>query len=301
MAFFRRSARVPTDVPTEIGILARNVFAERGVETTLQLTDDPAEPMLVAIDGTRFPLFNLIALCRTAPVRERRAIVGAHADRLLRTLNEPDESLMSEAELRSRIRSRLLSANALTALGGMSYARDFASGLIQVLCLDTPDAVRILQTSTIDGLPLPIDELFLQGQLNTNDEPIDSRDNVGGETWMLSGESLFIASKLADMQSLIESTIGPAPQGVVVGIPERSALLYTVISGPESVDDISKLLGIVDNIAFDGPEPVGGVVSSGVYYCVDGVVELIGGRRSKAGELTIDGSSGRFGQLLASF
>ncbi|MCU1414695.1 MAG: hypothetical protein JWN80_2035 [Microbacteriaceae bacterium] len=301
MALFRRNAHEPTDVTAEVAVLAREIFAERGVETTLQQTDDPSEPMLVAIDGTRFPLFNLVALCRSAPVRERRAIVEAHADRLLRTLEESDDSQLTEPEVRSRIRSRLLNASALTALGGLSYARDFSPGLIQVLCLDSPDAVRILQTSTLEDLPLPVEELFRQGQRNTNDESIESRDNIGGNAWMLSGESLFIASKLADMQTLIESTIGPAPHGVVVGVPERSSLLYTVISGPESVEDITQLLRVVDNIAFGEPEPVGGVVSSGIYYCVDGIVELVGGRSNQTEALAIDGSSGRFGELLASF
>jgi hypothetical protein len=301
MALFRRNAHEPTDVTAEVAVLAREIFAERGVETTLQQTDDPSEPMLVAIDGTRFPLFNLVALCRSAPVRERRAIVEAHADRLLRTLEESDDSQLTEPEVRSRIRSRLLNASALTALGGLSYARDFSPGLVQVLCLDSPDAVRILQTSTLEDLPLPVEELFRQGQRNTNDESIESRDNIGGNAWMLSGESLFIASKLADMQTLIESTIGPAPHGVVVGVPERSSLLYTVISGPESVEDITQLLRVVDNIAFGEPEPVGGVVSSGIYYCVDGIVELVGGRSNQTEALAIDGSSGRFGELLASF
>jgi hypothetical protein len=301
MALFRRNAHEPTYVTAEVAVLAREIFAERGVETTLQQTDDPSEPMLVAIDGTRFPLFNLVALCRSAPVRERRAIVEAHADRLLRTLEESDDSQLTDPEVRSRIRSRLLNASALTALGGLSYARDFSPGLVQVLCLDSPDAVRILQTSTLEDLPLPVEELFRQGQRNTNDESIESRDNIGGNAWMLSGESLFIASKLADMQTLIESTIGPAPHGVVVGVPERSSLLYTVISGPESVEDITQLLRVVDNIAFGEPEPVGGVVSSGIYYCVDGIVELVGGRSNQTEALAIDGSSGRFGELLASF
>jgi hypothetical protein len=80
-----------------------------------------------------------------------------------------------------------------------------------VLCLDTPTAVLTLSAESLPKLPLSVEELYRQGQTNTDAELFVEHFEVDEVDHGLEGDSFFIASKAANFEALVPSVIGPAP------------------------------------------------------------------------------------------
>jgi len=136
------------------------------------------------------------------------------------------------------------------------------------------------------------------GQANTNVEPIDEHTEIAPGVWWLGGGSLFIASKIVDLDTLARTTIGPAPDGIVFATPHRGLILYAKPRGPNFLITVQTLLGVVDTMARD-PDAVlpGGLMSPTIYYLKDGIADVVGGRTASHDELHIN-ASGRFGDLI---
>ncbi|GGK84089.1 hypothetical protein GCM10007382_00040 [Salinibacterium xinjiangense] len=297
IALFGRKNPAQEDVPSAIARIARQHLAELGFETTIDLVKEPLNPHLMAADGLVFPLYNLIGSCRDQPQRKWRVIVANHLAKILSSrANQPPEQL-DAGMLRRQVRTRLLSAGEDGQID-LSYARPFAPGLVIALCIDYPEAVETINSSTISKLSLTPDEAFRAGQENTNAEPIDERTEIAPGVWALAGASLFVASKVIDLDALIHTSIGPAPDGIVFATPHRGLLVYVKPEGPDFAEAVQTLLIAVDNMARDSNASLpGGLLSPAVYYINEGTVDVIGGRATDNDQLHIS-ASGRFGELL---
>jgi hypothetical protein len=297
IALFGRKDQAQQDVPLAVATIARQLLTERGFETTIDLAKDPLDPHLMGADGWVYPLYNLILSCKEEPPRKWRAVVANHLTRILSSrANQPADELDAEM-LRRQVRTRLLSAVKDDRVD-LSYARPFAPGLIVALCIDYPETVRTIGSSTVSKLSLTPEDAFRAGQENTNAEPIDEKSEIAPGVWALGGASLFIASKVADLDALIQTSIGPAPDGIVFAIPHRSMVVYAKPEGPGFARAVETLLTAVDKMARDPNAALpGGLLSGAIYYSHDGTVDLIGGRAKDSGELQID-SFGRFGEVL---
>ena len=215
---------------------------------------------------------------------------------LISRANQPAEELDAEM-LRRQVRTRLLSDVEDDRLD-LSYARPFAPGLIVAICIDYPETVRTIDSSTVSKLSLTPDEVFRAGQENTNAEPIDERTEIAPGVWALSGTSLFVASKVVDLDTLIQTSIGPAPDGIVFATPHRGMLIYVKPEGPEFAVAVQTLLIAADNMARNSNASLpGGLLSPAIYYANEGIVDVIGGRATDNDALHIN-ASGRFGELL---
>jgi hypothetical protein len=113
------------------------------------------------------------------------------------------------------------------------------------------------------------------------------------------GESLFIASKAAGFDVVLDRFSGPAPLGVVFAVPHRSLLIYLVPTRPDHLGSIGRMMHVVDQIARDADTTMpGGLLSADLFYrSADGEVERIGGRQPESNELAID-ATGRFSAVL---
>ena len=116
--------------------------------------------------------------------------------------------------------------------------------------------------------PLSVDELFYYGQINTDNEPIDTKQEVGPFTELL-GESPFIAGKAANIGALVSNLQIDAPHGLFVAIPQRSVLLYA----PIDPEDISRqILQMADYMRFAVMEEFGNnngfAISRDIFYCL---------------------------------
>jgi hypothetical protein len=201
--------------------------------------------------------------------------IGGHLDDA--GWDAPEE--LSADELRSRIRTRLLS-DQKDEWSSFDYARPFAPGIIQVLCVDCPHVVTTLGDDSIPQMALTLEEMYFHGQENTDAEPIDERFEVAEFVHGLTGESLFIASKAGNFPALVRGVIGRAPLGVVFAVPNRSLLLFSVVTQEHWLTQVMRLARTVDGVGFN-PEfnHPGGLISPYAYYWApDGTVERISGR-----------------------
>ena len=98
------------------------------------------------------------------------------------------------------IRTRLVP---FAEIQGYGYARRFSDDLSLILCLDFPTHVAKLTDDALAELGIATEDLFAQGQKNTNSEPIDEMFNEE-DVRFITGDSMFIASKAADMSTLVQ-------------------------------------------------------------------------------------------------
>lgn len=251
--------------------LAHRTLAELGVETRIDGdADDLGSVRLVAASGQVYLLGNLAEQVRDERPRRRDAIVAAHFDRMLRAEREPDAEDLGADALRDRIRLRLMVESVAGEMPDLSYARPFAPGLVLGLCVDNPTTVVTLSASTIPKLALGVDELFAIGQLRTGDEPIDAHTEMAPGMHVVEGDSLFTASKAANMPDLF----GPVPHGIVFAVPNRHLLLAVPIVGPESIAAIRTMAGAFVHMLEHVTHP-GGVLSPHLLFSHSGEVSVV--------------------------
>jgi hypothetical protein len=268
MGFFGRSRKGPqlSDRFEWVTASARRNLAERGIETTVQHGEKPEDVTLIAADSQRYPLFSVLAKTEGMSVAEAERIIAAHIDGLVTSADWPTPAEFSAEELRVRIRTRLLS-------GGESrpneptfhYARPFSDDIIVALCIDLPETVLVISDVNIGTLALGEDELYALGQLNTDLEPIDQRFEASPGVEVIVGDSLFTASKAANLPAVI----GSSPFGTLFTVPHRNMLITLPITGPETLKALEHLLGVTMRVIGDGLVP-GGVISSNVHFSREG-------------------------------
>ncbi len=270
----------------EVGKAVRDLviaeFARHDITATLDDTGD--EYALHLSNGSIAFLDNMIANAREIERDEWPQFVSYMVTAQLEAQNRTEPEDMSEDELRQRIRTRLLS-DVEDDLVDTSYARAFAPGIVQALCVDYPDTVTTLPSSALDSVAMTVDDLFAQGQANTDAEPIGEQFEINEFVKGLTGDSLFIASKAANLGALVPEVTGTAPLGIVFAIPNRSLLLYSVITQDEWINQLMGVVQTADSLSFspDFHHP-GGLVSPYTYYWApDGTVERIGGRQGEEG------------------
>lgn len=177
----------------------------------------------------------------------------------------------SREELLTMIRTRIISR---AEAESYEYGRPFGDDLLQVLCLDYPTHVATLQGESVAKLEIPLDALFAQGQRNTNAEPIDEffeEDNVH----FANGESMFIASKIGDVHALLQQLEIEAPDGLLLAVPNRSLLMYSLPTRDEGLTSLIPIAQLLNTLTPEaGFNPPGGMLSRNVYYWApDGTFE----------------------------
>ncbi|ARJ06798.1 hypothetical protein GCM10010988_21190 [Cnuibacter physcomitrellae] len=266
----RSEAPQPDDRIQWVTSTARRLLAEKGVESTVEFGERLEDAQLVAADGRRFPIYNLVPKTEGASREAAERLIDQHLDLVLGTATDPDPSTFDPEDLRARVRTRILPVVDDPAdAERFGYGRPFAEGLITVLCIDFPQTVRTLTTRDLDQLPLGLDELYGLGQFHTDHEPIEKETELVPGIRLFEGGSLFIASKAANLTAVT----GPAPFGTVFAVPNRHMLLTLELTGPDSLVTIQQLVSIVLTILQD-PVP-GGPISPDLYFSRDGMISRI--------------------------
>ncbi|MFT4088180.1 MAG: hypothetical protein QM658_13725 [Gordonia sp. (in: high G+C Gram-positive bacteria)] len=117
-----------------------------------------------------------------------------------------------------------------------------------MLCVDFPETVSYLSDDHAARQP-DLDELFRIGQSHTDAEPIDDVQRVDDGVTAVIGDSVFTASKILDMPSLLAKLeVDDAPHGVVFGVPERSVILVHMVRDISSLTAIGQLAGIAAHL-----------------------------------------------------
>lgn len=284
MGWFGR--RKPEGSAPTLIVLAQQALAERGMETTVEVL--PGEhARLVGTDGRVFLLENLASQVHGEPPAVRADLVADHFDRMIQAYSEPAPEELDADELRTRIRTRILSEHSGTPSdpADLSYARQFAPGLILGLCVDYPTMVSTLSASSLPRLALGIDELFAVGQLNTDDEPVDGLAEIAPGVFVVEGESLFVASKAVNLPALF----GAAPFGTVFAIPHRHLLLAAPIRDADSIQAVQTLAGMLLQVLTSTDRALpGGQLSPLLFFSRNGEVSAVSGFDEDTGAMRIE-------------
>lgn len=233
----------------------------RGIAATPVINDNGK--CLEIEGGLIVSMENLADQLVHSPEGEWQRVMDHWLASTLEILHARSEPAPGRDALLASVRSRLLHASLAAEY---AYARSFAPGLIEVLCLDRPTHVEIVSDKTLSPLDCSLDELFARGRRNTAAEPIDEILDEDGVRVVL-GDSLFIASKPTDMPALLRQLDITAPHGVLVAVPSRSVLLIRPVEPDEALADLVSVAQVAFSaLPEDAPGSPNGLVSANVYY-----------------------------------
>ena len=186
---------------------------DAGIDATPKV-DPKTNSYILTVDTMHFNVENLLSdLSRIDPVKHQEQIERWVAF-MIETLRMPEYSISDPDELRKRIRTRIIRSGQSSDLP-ITYIRPFTAGLATALYLDFPNSVSLVTDQSLARYPLSVDELFHYGQINTDNEPIDTKQQVGPFTELL-GESPFIAGKAANIGALVSNLHINAPPRIVL-------------------------------------------------------------------------------------
>ncbi|GAA4642582.1 hypothetical protein [Gordonia humi] len=298
MGFFRRrsAASAPQKVESQrdavfeqlaapdadwIRETARRVLAENGVEAVL----DADGATFTASDGYRITLDNVVTTCARLPREEWLPYITAHYGSAARSAALPKIDDLTAEQLRTQVRTRVLPTDSLE-IGGIDlsgYARPVADGLWAVLCVDFPETVSYVSSATAAAFP-DLDGLFRSGQANTDAEPIATVEHIDGGLVGVTGDSLFIGSKVLNMAALLARTVDrDAPNGAVFVVPERSSVLFHVIDDLDAVTAIGTLATVGASMYVESTY----AVSPNVFHWYRDFITCIGGMNDDHSGVTI--------------
>jgi len=278
----------------QVSTWVRQELRAQGIASQLEPGDDVETATIVLATGEHWPLWNLVQGLRENVDRaDWPDAARRHVRTMLVAQQEPVAESLSPDELRTRLRSRLFSDTTDNdALIDLSYGLPFSPGIIEVLSIDVPQAVSTLGRDQAEALPWSFAEALAIGRENTlAREPIDEQFDVIPLVHGLGGNSLFIASKVASMGALVaDGPIGPAPMGVAFAVPNRSTLLYAVLTPenwPAQINELARLLASITTDP-DFFHPAGVINADVHYWAPDGRTEFLGGRRTDTEGESVD-------------
>ncbi|MQY15533.1 hypothetical protein SRB5_57150 [Streptomyces sp. RB5] len=260
----------------------REAFAEHGLEVTLYAQH--------AADNTgrQFGLGNLAATCHHDD-RGRRLwpqLIRRHISVLLRTLDGPSAlDTMPAEQLLRRVYPRIVDSDLLDR-GHFGYARPLTPGLCEVLALDLPDSVMLLNDESLEPLG-GVHALRAQAVRNLRSLPVEGHEAVeqddGQRFHVVMGDSFFTASRVLVLDELVQQVTGRplGPDGALVAMPFRHQLVF------HPIEDISVIasLGGIARYAAAGHEDAVGPVSPHLFWWRAG--ELVQLSELDEGTLTV--------------
>ena len=251
-------------------------FQVLGYEPQVQGSGDAVAVHLTRVGDAAHIRFNLATtfdMARRCPPEVWPALAAERVRAFLDMsfLQLPRE--LTAEQLRAQIRTRLFPPDQAS----FAYARPVAEGLALVLAVDYPSTVMAVADPLLEGIAMPLDELYAVGQANTDQEPIEQRIEVSEHTSVLTGSSLFLASRAANWTALVPDVVGPAPLGVAFGVPDRENVIYVVLGQEDWLDQVLEVAGLVHNFTTDPRHGhPGGVLSSDTYYASpEGVIHRL--------------------------
>lgn len=231
--------------------LVRGYHSARGATVTV------AGSTVHAAQGTQ-SLHNLAEFCRRADPRAWPELVEQHLGALesaTRAKADGPEEMLRGTYL------RLVPDDAIPpeAASSFRYARHVATGLLEVLAWDLPDAVRLLDDRAVAGAGL--EALRAAGRANLVAEPVEYdtwRAESGAVLHAVSGESMFVASKALVLDELARAVTGRElpPEGALFTAPSRHHLVFHPLEDRHVVGAVNDLAAFGLGAHNDNPGPL---------------------------------------------
>ena len=262
---------VPSDAIANVTALAQLRFSGLGLPVQVDPETAGSDTVLVGEDGSRYPLYNLLARTANLTGEPLMLAIMDHVDTIVAARSEAAVGDLSDEEFRALVRTRVVRADTIDE--STSYAIAVSADLACVLCLDFPSSVTFLTDADLAGRD--IDDLFAVGLRNVMAEPIQLVDEAAPGVTRFVGDSFFTASKMLGMSQLIAEHLPAASHGVFFGVPNRH-LIYTV--APTSMDFQQQLTTLATLVAGNArtSEDAGGGLSPHIFIWRAGEIELAG-------------------------
>lgn len=237
-----------------------------------RLVDDDGADLQVDLD-------TLATLCRDRDRDTWAELVLSHLAPLLAP--DPMATLADDPEaLRDAVRVRLYPTEALEGSHITPPARPVADGLSEVVVVDTPDTVLVVDADRLDVLDLDPDDLFALGRDNLRrHEPIEVERRTSGSVELLvaEGDSFFTAT----WALLLDEVADLPPDGALVVVPSRHALLAHPVRDADAVRAVQVLLAVAHRHVVDAP----GALVPDLYWYRDGSLVLLPTEEQDDGQL----------------
>lgn len=213
--------------------------------------------------GSYMGLHNLVERCAGVPHTVWDEIVDRHVATMVESqrLSDPEMLLnMDDEEFYMRLRERVVPRSVLRPIDEFSYSRplvDAHDSPRRVLNLSFPDLALSLAGRYLVNRDLATAWAF--GRENTAAVPIDQRESLvkdGIVVEALRGDSIYVASKVADMPALIEKYSAPAEFGVLFAIPNAYEIdFYPVENSEDTVRAAELMATLAHMLVSDTPSP----------------------------------------------
>lgn len=227
------------DQAAHFRMLVADVMGELGHE--VQVRADVA----VRSDGHQFGLSNLAAVVSGIPLEAWRESVRRHCATVTGLADRLDTGPVAIDE---HLITRLVDAESLRGHGadGFTYAQEFAPGILTVLCVDEPEAVRLLSDNALEHLrPLGpaldagLGNLSRMMRSDTVDVDVVQRDVNGlpASCTVLTSESVYVGSYPLCMRQMLDMWAPGADvsRGVMFAVPFRNMLAFQPVSDAASI------------------------------------------------------------------
>lgn len=242
--------------------MALDTFARHGVTGQLGLDpDDPLNRAILTPDGKQYGFYNLFQKCLAASERDWPRIMGEHVASVVASLADSAPPDFGDPAVVAQLRSRLLPVGFVQSAIDVSYAREFAPGIQEVLALDLPQTVQTLDASMVS--PYDLNAMFATARANLRNEGHLEITELAPALLAAKGDSFFSASRMVDPE-FTTRMFGSAQRGIVFSIPFRHVILFHEVAGSASIETVQQLIFLTRTTATD--DKPGGILSRDLYY-----------------------------------
>lgn len=239
---------------------------------TLRLQDDEGTDL-------RLDLGTLAILCRDAPRDDWAEMVVSHLAPLVAP--DPMDELEEDADaLRTAVRVRLYPTSVLDEQHVAPPSREITDGLSEVVVVDTEDTVMVVDTDRLGALGLSDAELFALGRDNLRaHEQVEVEHHTTGpvELFLAESDSFYTAT----WALLLDELVDLPPQGALVTVPSRHALMVHPLRDAEAIKAVQVLLGVAHRHFAEAP----GNLTPDLYWYHDGRLRVLPTAEQDDGEL----------------
>jgi hypothetical protein len=215
-------------------------------------------------------LKNLAQRCHQHPEAEWVAVITEHVASVLAAQTDAeqlDERQFSEVEPLLKLK---LYADDLPPDAKL-VREPVAEGIAAVLTLDLPHTVRSVSADKAESWGKATEELLAIGLANALAEPFAHTVAEGGEgvpIHLIEGNSFFVATRALRLEDWVPLD---HPNGALVVIPHRHAVLFHVIEGMTVLGAVNALMVCARGMFREGP----GSISPEIYWWRAGQLTLL--------------------------
>jgi hypothetical protein len=246
--------------------IALNHFEAKGIDFTFH------EDMgVIKISGGRqFGLLTIAQHCLHRDPLEWPSLIAAYFERISQGFEEGQSYCEERSYDRvcDRLMVRLYPADVFDTVDSKHFVFQCSlEGTLSVLVYDLPNSTETVTPNQAQAWGQSDEQLFEKALQNTiADYPVEvvETDLDDGQTfYLLGGEEFYVSSHVLALESY-PFCIGP--QGALVGVPNRYAVLCYPISGVETVSAVNHLIPMIHHMEIEGP----GSISPNLYWYREG-------------------------------